>query len=280
MLEIYFKICYNIDMKNYYEIHRDSDNSITCLHSVAPFKKEHYHSKIEICYALTDGIEFMLNREIVKMKKDSLIIADSFDVHSTLGKGEYLTLIVPDVYFESYKQLKGTRTLSRKYFTDKDEVSKLYFIVQEIFKQNSADNTNYIQLEGLVKYLLGTIISFSGFTEEKLPTSYDTLKEVLIFINNNYRQELTLDKISSALGLNKHYVSHLMSKALDSSFNDYVNGLRVDYFANNIDSTENISKVALDSGFQSLATFYRAFDKIYGCSPKKFIDEKNSDLKH
>ena len=74
MLEKSFKICYNKGMKNYYEIHRDSDNSITCIRSTAPFKKEHYHGKIEICYALTDGIEFMLNREIIKMKKDSLIM--------------------------------------------------------------------------------------------------------------------------------------------------------------------------------------------------------------
>jgi len=262
-------------MKEYYEVKRDNDNIIVCDVRNTPFDKEHYHSKIEIYYALTSGVKFKLNRFEYDMPKDSLIIADSFDVHSSTGNGKYAVLIIPDLYFDNYKAIKGVRSLKRKFFTDEKETKKLYSIIEQIFELYNGKDFNFLEMQGLVSYLLGTILAFSGFDEEKTSTGSDTLKEVLIFINNNFKKDLTLDKVSLGLGLNKHYLSHLISKSLNTSFNDYLNGLRISYFANNIDSSENMAKVASDSGFQSTATFYRAFDKVFGCSPKKFIDNKN-----
>ncbi|MBO5286443.1 MAG: helix-turn-helix transcriptional regulator [Clostridia bacterium] len=266
-------------MKSIYQINQDLDNVIKCFVSTAPYEDEHYHSKIEIYYALTSGVKIMLNNKLYDMRKDSFVIADSFDVHSNYGNGEFMCLIIPDKYFESYKQIRSNRVLKQKYFDDALQVKKVYDILCDISTLSKNPDVNFLQLEGSVKYLLGTILSFTELVEGKTTTVYDTLKEVLIYINANYKENVTLDKISEGLGLNKHYISHLISKTLSQNLNDYINGLRINYFINNIEDTERIGEVAFESGFQSLATFYRAFEKVYACSPKKFIKLKNSGIK-
>ena len=273
-------MCYNVFdiMKSVYQVNQDLNNQIRCFVTNVPYD-EHYHSKIEIYYALTEGVKVMLNNRSYDMAKDSFIIADSFDVHSNYGTGDFLCLIIPDKYFETYKQIRGNRVLKQKYFDDKVQAKQVYNILNDVSKLSLTPDVNFLQLEGVVKYLLGTILSYTEFVDGKTTTSYDTLKDVLVYINANYKTNVSLDKISQNLGLNKHYVSHLIGKTLSQNLNDYINSLRINYFTNNIDNDERIGEVAFESGFQSLATFYRAFDKIYACSPKKYVALKNSGIK-
>lgn len=257
-------------MKKFYKMRQDIKDDIVCKYSSAVDKTERYHSHIEIHYALTDGITAKINGEEFELFLDTFVIADSFDVQSYDGKGEVLYLSIPDRYYESYKKLKGQRRLKQNYFTTKSQTLLIKSILTQIYEASQKSN-NFLQMEGLIKYLLGTILSFTELIEEKSVGSNDTVKQLLLFINNNFNRDLTLDYISSSLGYNKHYISHVLSKTLSTSLNDYINGLRVDYFINNVDNTENISETAFKSGFQSLATFYRAFEKVHGCSPKKYL---------
>lgn len=252
---------------------QDIKDDIVCKYSTAVDKTERYHSHIEIHYALTDGITAKINGEEFELFLDTFVIADSFDVQSYDGKGEVLYLSIPDRYYESYKKLKGQRRLKHNFFNDKNQSLLVKNILTQICEANQKNN-NFLQMEGLIKYLLGTILSFTELVDKKSVGSNDTVKELLIFINDNFSQDLSLEYISTSLGYNKHYVSHLLSNALSTSLNDYINGLRVKYFINNVDNAENIKETAFKSGFQSLATFYRAFEKVCGCSPKKYL--KNS----
>ncbi len=262
-------------MNKVYEIKWDKSDELFCTYSEHIFKKEHYHSRIEVYYALTDGLKVNLSGRQYDMVANSFVIADSFDAHSYDGEGKFIYLIIPDKYFESYKKVKRGRRLKDNYFCQPEQCAQVKSILDDIIKLND-DGANFLQLEGIIKYLLGTIVSYTEFIDDKTYHSYDTAKEVLMFINDNFKEQLTLDKISENLGYNKHYISHLLAKVLSQPFNDYINGLRVEYFLNNIDDLSHIGEVAFESGFQSLATFYRAFDKVYGCSPKKFI--KNNRL--
>ncbi|MCQ2399454.1 MAG: AraC family transcriptional regulator [Clostridia bacterium] len=262
-------------MKSVFQTWDDTHNLISCSIRNVPLAMDHYHSRIEMYYALTEGVTFRLNGDEIVMKKDSFLIADSFDAHSSTGDGEYLCLIISEKFFDTYKKARGQKTLKQKYFTDEKQTSRLYSILCEIKSLVDGGEYSFVQMEGLIKYLLGTVLSFTELVDVKASVSYDALKDVLVFINENFRDEISLDDVSKSLGLNRHYVSHLLGKSGSGSFNDYVNGLRVEYVVNNIGDADSVAQMAFESGFQSLATFYRAFEKVYGCSPKKFFLGKN-----
>ena len=82
---------------------------------------------------------------------------------------------------------------------------------------------------------------------------------------------LRLSDVAKAVGSNRSYVSHYFNSELETTFFDYVNGLRVEYACGLLsNTTDSIDAVAVSSGFNSPSTFYRVFSKVKGCTPAIF----------
>ena len=60
------------------------------------------------------------------------------------------------------------------------------------------------------------------------------------------------------------------------SLSNYINVVRLREFMARIrdEDAPAISKLAAECGFESMPTFYRAFAKLYGESPKSYIFKK------
>lgn len=87
--------------------------------------------------------------------------------------------------------------------------------------------------------------------------------------------ELTLFDVAQKLSTNISLLSKAINTAFNCNFNDLVNGYRVAAFINLIGKGEHkkqtILSLAFECGFNSKATFNRAFKKIKGISPQEFI---------
>jgi AraC-like DNA-binding protein len=87
--------------------------------------------------------------------------------------------------------------------------------------------------------------------------------------------ELTLPKLAAHLGLPPKTVSAVLNQHLKVGFNTYVNSFRVEEVKERLSDARNhsstILSVALDSGFNSLATFQRVFKSLTGMTPKQFL---------
>lgn len=91
--------------------------------------------------------------------------------------------------------------------------------------------------------------------------------------------ELSLHELAQHLQTNPVQLSATINQVLGKNFNDYINGLRVEEFIRkytaDINRSYTLLSLALDSGFNSKATFNRAFKKIKGCSPQDFLNGVN-----
>ena len=75
------------------------------------------------------------------------------------------------------------------------------------------------------------------------------------------------------LGLiNKNKAAKLFRQFAHANFNGYVNALRLEYALSLMHSQPEmpIKAVAYDAGFNSIRTFYRAFEKAYGKTPAEY----------
>lgn len=84
---------------------------------------------------------------------------------------------------------------------------------------------------------------------------------------------LNINELAERLGSNRTYVSRYFNQVLRTSFYDYVNRLRI--FRMAIPMIEQhpeykIEYVAMESGFRSISTFRRAFQKITGKNPSQY----------
>lgn len=85
---------------------------------------------------------------------------------------------------------------------------------------------------------------------------------------------LTLSELAKRLGVNTTVLSYVINSGFERNFNDFVNEFRVGEVKTRLDGgaaeNSNLLGIALDAGFNSKATFNRAFKKFAGVSPKEF----------
>lgn len=84
---------------------------------------------------------------------------------------------------------------------------------------------------------------------------------------------LTVKDLAKQLGTNRTYLSDYFVKVLNTSFYDYINTLRIERMSlplmeQNPELT--LEAIAAKSGFQSISTFRRSFQKLKGISPSEY----------
>lgn len=87
-------------------------------------------------------------------------------------------------------------------------------------------------------------------------------------------EDLRLDQLATRLGTNRHQLSQLINQHLGTSFHDYVNRHRVDEARRlllDAGSQRSMLDIGLAAGFGSNASFYRAFKKHVGLTPRDFL---------
>lgn len=108
----------------------------------------------------------------------------------------------------------------------------------------------------------------------------DRIKKHMIEARPYLDVELTLNQLAQALNLSVTSVSQAINSGLGKNFNDFVNEYRVQEICSRLKAGEHISKtllgVAMDSGFNSKATFNRSFKKVTGLTPKAWVDQNVS----
>ncbi|MEG0701262.1 MAG: helix-turn-helix domain-containing protein, partial [Muribaculaceae bacterium] len=94
------------------------------------------------------------------------------------------------------------------------------------------------------------------------------MAEKQLFLN----PDITRENVATTLNTNKNYLSNSIRDNLDLTFGEYLNLLRLEYakdlLLNNLDI--KVESVSFMSGFNSVRTFYRLFQKKYNLTPTEF----------
>ena len=97
------------------------------------------------------------------------------------------------------------------------------------------------------------------------------LQKAVIFINNNYMNKITLDKVAHQACTSRHHFSREFKKALGCTYKDYVNTVRIEKARELLKNTVvSITEAAYAVGYPDLTNFERIFKKIVGCTPKEY----------
>ena len=93
--------------------------------------------------------------------------------------------------------------------------------------------------------------------------------------------ELTRQKVAQSCSKREKEITRIIKLGFENTFYHYINSLRIEHFKQIWKSEEfihmSIEGIALESGFKSKSTFYAAFKKIEGVTPKEY--ERNLEAK-
>ena len=78
--------------------------------------------------------------------------------------------------------------------------------------------------------------------------------------------------LSTAFGYNSAYLSRTFQKTFGISFGRYLSMIRLrEAILLLRDRKKNVTECALESGFGSVRSFYRAFYEEFKCTPKEYL---------
>ncbi|WP_442591571.1 AraC family transcriptional regulator [Pedobacter sp. AW31-3R] len=105
-----------------------------------------------------------------------------------------------------------------------------------------------------------------------LPTTDNTrLKPILLYLSQNYEKTITLENISARFGMGERTLSRLFQSTMSISFLQYLKLLRIVKAIEMIlQNDKSTSEIAYLSGYNSLASFSKAFYQLTNFRPSDF----------
>ena len=105
------------------------------------------------------------------------------------------------------------------------------------------------------------------------------LKEIADYVDTHLTEKLTLKVISAQVGVSVSTVTQLFQKKASTTFHEFVTQRRLEMAKKLIHDGVPLEQVGKEVGYRDHSTFYRAFLRYSGCSPReyrtKMISEEN-----
>ena len=260
------------------------DSSLRIWYSDVAWRYEnHEHSAVEICLTLEGVVDYTVQDTIYHVRKGEILIL-SPDVPHSLNMGEgssrYLFLFEPDMIYAMRDVKVALRQFNRPFYLHDGSdahirIRETLLKAQAIYDRGDVMwNTDCYGYLLRVYAILGQHYLLNSRVRQR-DTSRSVDSEVITaamgYINNHFREELSLDNVAEFAGFSRYYFSRSFKKQTGYSFKDYLCQKRLQVAMDLlIRSNIPMREVAIESGFGSVATFNRVFREKKGCTPTQY----------
>ncbi len=99
----------------------------------------------------------------------------------------------------------------------------------------------------------------------------DTAQQLLLYVHQNFREELTLEQLCKHFHVSRTYLCALLRETTGKTFVELLHEVRIRHACSLLLSSDlTIEDITAETGFQSTNTLYRVFKKIKGMTPTKY----------
>ena len=232
----------------------------------------HAHRHAEMFFIMSGSGTFQLQRHSFPVSGRSLVIINPGVMHceqSNQGSPlEYIVLGVENLEMAANEQGYVLTTFNR----DWDTVSvSLRLMLQEA----RSGQDGYSQVcQRMLEIILLRILRRRGLSLASEAVGMDDNREcgmVRRYIDEHFKESITLDQLAELAHINKYYLVHAFRKAYGTSPINYLISRRIQesrFLLTN--SNHSLSQIARILGFSSLSYFSQSFHRTEGVSPMEY----------
>lgn len=232
----------------------------------------HLHQAVELVYVTKGTLEMGVGQELYHMEKGDFAVVFPNVIHHyqvfTEGESKALYMlvspkIIPNYMEELQHYCPKTPVISKENLHV--DVTKAIKSLVDIDKDNDRLIQAYVQM------IFAHVFSEMEMIEKDAIGGDDIIYKAVEYVARNFREKITLEKMAFDMGVSKYVLSRLFAKTFHCNFVTYVNGIRLNYaIAMMKNTSESITNICYDCGFESQRTFNRVFRERYRMTPSEY----------
>ncbi len=264
-----------------YDMH-DQGGIVIETRTAGTYSPAHWHSSVEIIYLLNGNISAFIEGTEYRVVPGEFIVIDTNQIHEFRCTQTYMMLLirVEDDLIQSLMDNKRnfqficsreelTHELVAPYLEIADCLKRLtrLFLGQ---KRGYRFACNSIVLD--IMYRLVKDFSIPMYKDDipEPSRNQQRIREIVSYIDQHYKEPLSLEKIADAFGLNSDYFSRMFRKSIGIPFTQHLNYVRLTHIYHDICATDKPIMEILDThGFTNYKLFSKLFKELYGETPRE-----------
>jgi AraC-like DNA-binding protein len=117
-------------------------------------------------------------------------------------------------------------------------------------------------------------LSSSSFAKVDIDSESRRVLKIQDYVGKHYMDEIRLADLADLVGMTPSAFSRFFKLSTSKTLSDYIIEIRLGVAARKmIDTTDSISEICYDCGFNTLSNFNRLFRKHQGCTPTEFREK-------
>ncbi len=265
--------------------------SIACTTAPGGYHPLHWHEELEILFPLNGTADITIEGKKFQLLKKHMLVIESRKVHNTYiydkvsmfvsihVSRKHMRQYLPDI--DSYRIHCTPEYASDGQFPTYRGICELLENLTRLYIEEPI--TYRMEADGLVLQILSRLIRFFSVKQSSLPAdgnrlgdslAMERIRDVITYVENHFREPVTLDDITGLLGLGKEYFCRFFRKNMGMSFLTYLNEVRLAHtYEDLLNTNAPISEIMEANGFTNQKLFNSSFKTLYGCTPSSIRRE-------
>lgn len=266
--------------------------SIAHLYKEEKAMDMHIHDCYELYYSISGGKQFLIDNRFYSISPGDLFVINQYESHKlTQIDNSVHERIVLSIYPDFVRRLSTAETDLDYCFSNRDSrfqhrlslgrASRQRFLYY-VNKITSADGyahdiieqAAFLELLAMINALM--MNARSDFHAAENPVSdykyNQQVNDILAYINQNIGQNITVEQLAASFFLSESYICRIFKQATGTTINKYITARRISIAKAHLNAGDSVGVAFEKSGFGDYSSFFKAFTKAVGVSPKKYAN--------
>lgn len=257
------------------------ENKIPMSFSIVKFDTiyRHMHNMAQLLLILDGECDIFIGNRCYHASSDDLVIINPQQFHHIISQ-DVATLISVLIDVNGFSIDGGGDNiyfnLNSMEVKNNPRYNTIRYLLYSIIAYNTMENVNSIYTNRAIAYsFFAQLVNDFKVVAPKEATlnkeSLDTINKINGYLNDHYKEKITLTYLSEKFNYSVSYLSRLYKNTYGLNFIDIYDNLRINHSLNDLlQGNKTVQQISDEHGFEDVRSYVRAFKKINGTTPNEY----------